>query len=328
MDIQKINNLCLIFISAVLLTVGLIYTRSILIPFVISVFLAIPMATLDQCAQDVCKIPSFVSTTITIILAVILLATIVLFIANSVEDFLNSTATYENRIYNVTTYIQSWLTELGFDIRKNFIQQEIKNLPVMSWVQNLSARVFNLMGNFALITIFILFLLPGMKKAPDSELRREIQTKVSQYLTVKLSVSLVTALIVGVILFAFGVDLAFMFIVLTFLLNFIPNLGSLVSTALPLPVIFLQYGWGWELITLFILLGGIQFSVGNLIEPKMMGESLNLHPIAILIFLMFWGLVWGVAGMFLAVPITAIMKIVLSRIEPTQPLAELLSDSK
>ncbi|MCB0357914.1 MAG: AI-2E family transporter, partial [Bdellovibrionales bacterium] len=74
-----------------------------------------------------------------------------------------------------------------------------------------------------------------------------------------------------------------------------------------------------------VFTGLIQIIIGNVIEPKLMGESMNLHPIAILLFLMFWGVVWGVPGMFLAVPITAILRIIFSRIEMTRPLANLIS---
>ncbi len=116
-----------------------------------------------------------------------------------------------------------------------------------------------------------------------------------------------------------------MFAILTVLLNFIPNFGSVIATLLPIPVLLLQYGLGWQTMTVITLLFAIQFCIGNLVEPKMMGESLDLHPVTILLFLMFWGLVWGLPGMFLAVPITAILKIILSRIETTLPLSELLA---
>jgi AI-2 transport protein TqsA len=122
-----------------------------------------------------------------------------------------------------------------------------------------------------------------------------------------------------------GVELAVMFAMLTFLLNFIPSIGSIVAVIIPLPVILLQYGFGWQFWFVLAFAGMVQFVIGNVLEPKMMGESLGLHPVTVLLFLMFWGLVWGIPGMFLAVPITAILKIVLCRIPTTVPVANLLA---
>ena len=137
--------------------------------------------------------------------------------------------------------------------------------------------------------------------------------------------SLATGLLSGIIFTVFGVELALMFAILTVLFNFIPNVGSLIAMALPIPVLFLQFGIGWEFFAVLILCSLTQMLIGNVIEPKWMGDSMDLHPITVLIGLMFWGLVWGIPGMFLAVPITAIIKIILARLEPTRGIAELLA---
>lgn len=135
---------------------------------------------------------------------------------------------------------------------------------------------------------------------------------------------MITGILVGILFLIFGVDLTFMFVVLTILLNFIPSIGSVIATLLPLPVIMLQFGFTAPFYVILIGSGFIQFTIGNVVEPKFMGDSMDLHPVVVLMFLIFWGLVWGIPGMFLAVPITAVLKIVLSRIETTRPFAELL----
>jgi AI-2 transport protein TqsA len=113
--------------------------------------------------------------------------------------------------------------------------------------------------------------------------------------------------------------------VLTVLFNFIPTLGSILVTVLPVPVILLQFGFGWQLWVIFAASVLIQVTIGSLLEPKLLGERMDLHPITVLLFLMFWGLVWGLPGMFMAVPITAVIRIVLSRIDATKVLAELMA---
>ena len=112
---------------------------------------------------------------------------------------------------------------------------------------------------------------------------------------------------------------------LTFLLNFIPSIGSILATVMLVPILVLQFGFGWQFFFVLIGAGFVQFAIGNVLEPKVMGENMDLHPVTIIGFLLFWGLVWGIPGMFMAVPITAIVKIVLSRIPPTQGVAELLA---
>ena len=111
-----------------------------------------------------------------------------------------------------------------------------------------------------------------------------------------------------------------------FLLNFIPTLGSIIATLLPLPIVVLNPDVSPLTGVLAIALPAtVQLVIGNILEPRIMGKSLQLHPIAILMALIVWGMVWGIPGMFLAVPITAVLKIALSRITTTQPIAELLA---
>jgi AI-2 transport protein TqsA len=183
-----------------------------------------------------------------------------------------------------------------------------------------------LFSNFFLILIFLVFLLAGesAERKPHPVLD-EVLSKISRYLVLKSLLSLVTGVGVTLILIAFDVEMAVLIGLLTFLLNFIPNVGFLLSTVLPLPLIFIEYGFGGRFLAVLILSLVVQLIMGNFLEPRYLGESMDLHPVTILVFLIFWGLVWGVAGMFLAVPITAVMKIILDRFSTTKPVAELLA---
>ena len=153
----------------------------------------------------------------------------------------------------------------------------------------------------------------------------EIHFKISRYLGTKVVLSFITALLIWFLLLFAGAELASTFAILTFLLNFIPTVGSIIAVLLPLPILLLQYGLVPMFFSVLAISAIIQFSIGSVLEPKIMGGNFDLHPIAVLIFLMFWGLVWGIPGMFLAVPMTAIKKIIFSKIEATRPLAELLA---
>ena len=124
----------------------------------------------------------------------------------------------------------------------------------------------------------------------------------------------------------FQIELAMVFGVMAFFLNFVPNVGSIVAIFLPLPIILISPDLDMTILALAILLpGSIQMFIGNVIEPKMLGDSLDLHPITVLLSLIFWGMLWGIPGMLLAAPITSVLKILSENLEITAPVARLLS---
>jgi AI-2 transport protein TqsA len=118
--------------------------------------------------------------------------------------------------------------------------------------------------------------------------------------------------------------MAFVFGLLAFLLNFIPSVGSIIATLLPLPMAVAQFNTVWPIIGVVAIPGTLQLVIGNAIEPKLLGRGLELHPVTILLALAFWGLLWGYMGMVLAVPITAIIRIILIRFETTRAMGNLL----
>jgi AI-2 transport protein TqsA len=113
---------------------------------------------------------------------------------------------------------------------------------------------------------------------------------------------------------------------MAFLLNFIPSIGSIIATFLPLPIAVVQFQSSpWLIVLVVAIPGGIQNLLGNIIEPKLQGEGLNLHPVTVLLALSFWGLLWGIVGMFLAAPITAAIRIVLMQFDMLRPIANLMA---
>lgn len=153
-----------------------------------------------------------------------------------------------------------------------------------------------------------------------------INQAISQYIAVKTFVSLLTGAASFVVLAAFGVDFAVMWAILIFLLNFIPYLGSLLATALPIVLSFLQFDEAWKGVAIAVLLIAIQQAVGMFIEPKLAGHRLGVSPLLIILSLAFWGLVWGIVGMILAVPLLVTVKIILDNIPETKALATLMSN--
>ncbi|MCB0731445.1 MAG: AI-2E family transporter [Ignavibacteriae bacterium] len=141
---------------------------------------------------------------------------------------------------------------------------------------------------------------------------KDITQQIQRYIATKFLISLVTGIIVGIILWIFNIDFTIVWAVMAFFLNFIPNIGSIIAIILPTVMTLIQY----ESIGYTFLVGGIitiiQNIIGNILEPKIMGDKLGLNPLVILVSLLVWGYIWGIAGMFLAVPITAVIKIIIA----------------
>jgi AI-2 transport protein TqsA len=114
--------------------------------------------------------------------------------------------------------------------------------------------------------------------------------------------------------------------VLVFFLNYVPNIGSGIATVVPMPLVIMhpEATIPWVLACLLIPMA-IQIAVGNVLEPKVMGDRMDLHPVVVLMALIFWGVIWGIVGALLAVPITACIKLVLERFDLTVPVARALA---
>ena len=136
---------------------------------------------------------------------------------------------------------------------------------------------------------------------------------------------MVTGAISYAVLVIVGVDYAAFWAVVIFLLNYIPTIGSLLGVAFPALLALVQFDTPIPALVVGGVLGGVQFTIGNIIEPRLMGRSLNLAPLVVILSLVIWGHIWGVVGMFLCVPVTGMMMIVMSYFPATRPFAILLS---
>jgi predicted PurR-regulated permease PerM len=153
---------------------------------------------------------------------------------------------------------------------------------------------------------------------------KKIERSIQHYLGRKTLISLVTAGLGMLFIYLFGIDFVVISGVLLFFLNYIPNVGSFVASFFPIMISFLQYGFGWQLIAISVAMTSIQVIMGNIVEPKVMGDALNLSPITILISLIFWSWVWGPVGMILAVPITSAISLTAKEIRQIRFLYQIM----
>lgn len=204
----------------------------------------------------------------------------------------------------------------------------------MGAFMNAGSRVF-------LTLVFLLFVVAGSGKM-ETRVRRvlsetenqqtfdtllSIRTQIQTYFINKTLISLCAATVAMLLLWIFGVDFVIIAGLFYFALSFIPNIGSILSTLFPITICLLQYGFGFRLIALILLLIGNEMLFGNYVEPRVMGNKLNLSPIVVLISLLFWAYVWGIVGMMIAVPITSSINIVLRSMNEKSLISAIISGS-
>jgi AI-2 transport protein TqsA len=188
------------------------------------------------------------------------------------------------------------------------------------------------------VAMYVLFLLLEGSRFPERVRRaypperaeailkvaEEVSDAIVKYLRVKVKASLVLAVPVGIILALLGVKFSLLWAALTFLCNFIPYIGPIIAYGTPVTFAFLWFGVTWQPITAAALLLACHITSAVLIEPRMIGKAMGLSPLVLLAALAFWGLLWGIPGMFLAVPLTVVTIIVLDHFESTRSIAQLL----
>lgn len=323
--LAPINNICLMILAGTAATAVLVYTKTILMPFVIALFISMVASTLAERMKQKWHVPRALGLVICFVSFLTLLTAAVSFISNSIESFVAGADIYADRLNDTLQWALDQAQKHHVNINAQFVEDTVARLPIFNFVKSLGGTVMSMMTNLMLITLFLIFIFMGQAAEDKPALVGNIQKQISFYLIVKIFVSLLAAVCTWVVLAAMHTELASMLAVLTFVLNFIPNVGPFIATVLPLPVLFLQYGFDWRIVLTLILLTAVHFLIGNILETKWLGKGMDLDPIIVLACLIFWALVWGAMGALLAVPLTAIIKMIFERNETTRPLAHLLA---
>ncbi len=312
-------------LTAVAVGFTLRWLSSVLIPFVLAIFAAYALDPIVRLLTRRAKLPRPLAVAAALGIGGILFLAGGSVVSTSLAQLSQNAGAYQEKI---TTLAQQIALQVPFEGFETEVETRLAQLPIGSVLLNLANSLLGVLSNAVLVLIFVVFLLIGESRAAGltPAVWTEIESRVERYLLAQIVISGVTGILVGVILYLLGVDLALMFGFLAFLLNFIPNVGSIIATLLPLPVLLISpdASLGRALLAL-VLPGFVQFVIGNIVAPKVMGDALELHPITILLALIFWGVLWGIVGMFLAVPITAVLKILLGQHELTRPVARLMA---
>jgi predicted PurR-regulated permease PerM len=279
---------------------------------------------------------------VAIALVILLIMTMMFFIGlffySSIQSLYEEVPKYAGKFSEIADSILDRL-DLPRDVFEQF-----------SWVRTLSSSLLAVSRQFVdffrgliLMMLFLVFLLferahirPKVREAFHHDTTLKIfriyahtAQQIGKYLSVKLLVSAATGFLVWLVLWVAGVEFAFLWSVLTFFFNFMPNIGSIIITIfIELFAILQFYPSAREPLIVLAAMTLIQQILGNLVEPALLGGRLNLSPVVIIFSLVIWGWIWGIAGMFLAVPLIVALKIVFENIPFLTPAAILMGTGK
>ena len=322
---NQLITISLTLIAIISVAFALYFTRPIMIPFILALFVRILIDPIIDFQTKNLRVHRIIAIIVAIFIIIGLFVIIIPIIIDSLAIFLKSADDYNSKVLLLIETVINKLQDFDIEINKEIIRESFLSLPFLDWASSALSNGANFVAKFFLVVIMTLFLLVGSTGAKKSQTWENINNQVKKYIFVKFITSAFTGIIAGSIYWFLGLDLAMIFGTLTFLLNFIPTFGSIVAILLPLPVAFLQFDDPAIIIMVIILPSIVHMIIGNIIEPKMFGQAFDLHPVTIIVALISWGMLWGITGMLLAAPLTAIMRISFNNFDTTRPFALLLS---
>jgi len=321
--------------AVVVVLAGIKAASTIMVPFLLSIFIAIACSPLINLASRY-KIPRWLSVTLVILLIIIFGFMLAGLVGQSLGEFRQNLPNYQAQLSVELAWVIEQLANLNIIVDKNLFLSYFDPAVAMSVATNFLSGMGGVLSNVFLIILTVIFMLfeaesmprrihvalsdPGMKMHHIDRFLKSV----NDYLAIKSLVSLGTGVFIGVWLYALDVDHFMLWAVLAFLLNFIPNIGSIIAAVPAVLIAFVDQGLATAgLAGLgFVLVNTV---MGNMIEPRFMGRGLGLSTLVVFLSLIFWGWLLGSVGMLLSVPLTMIVKIAMESREETMWLAILLS---
>ncbi|MCH6255158.1 AI-2E family transporter [Puniceicoccaceae bacterium K14] len=330
--------LAITVISFYILNIG----KDLILPFVLAVFIWYLINVVSFAITKIKikgkSLPASLRYIWSGILIIGLLGLLFSFITQNVNDVIQTAPSYQEKVIPLVDKAYELLPFEQPPSLRDFVNQ----FDFSGMVGSLAGALTSLAGNAGIISIYVMFLLleqrsfsPKLRAMSKGTIReQELLELISQidkdtrtYIGIKTFSSILTGLLSYAIMAIVGLDFAAFWGMLIFFFNFIPTVGSILATLFPSLLALVAFDTPLPIIAVIGGVAACQVLVGNFIEPKLMGNSLNLSPLVILLSLSLWGAVWGVTGMFLCVPITVIGMIICSHFPQTRPIAILLSSN-
>jgi len=339
---MSLPRITYVLISLVLAFVVLQQLESLIIPFIFSVIIWLIIRKVRRWLQEYfSKMPKWAATFSSTIFVLLFLVLSIRLIGTQVKHFY-ADDTIQKYSTKLSDMVQDLEEYLGADVVLSIREKVLEKVNEFDYSQvgELAGVLSGVLGSMFMVLLYLLFLileenlfrvkLKTMYPVSENRLKvkgtiDEITKAVESYISLKTIVSLLTGAASYIALLIIGVDFALFWAILIFILNYIPTIGSLIATLFPALIAFIQFEQLQMFVLVLIVIGAIQVVVGNIIEPKIMGDNLNISPLVVILSLVFWNMVWGIVGMILSVPIMVIIIIILSKIPGTRNVALMLS---
>ncbi len=321
----------LFLISITILWIG----KDVLIPLAFAVLLwFVVVAWRDLVVKMVSfgrSVPLFIQNTLAFVSFVILLFVIGNFVSGDIGQIAAEYPKYQENISVLKGYASE---SLGMPLPTD----EERADSLLAFSQQAAGFISSTLGTIFVVMLYVVFIFSEQKNlgkklristgssyAGVRSVLIDVIAMIKQYIGTKTLLSITTAALSYIVFAWIGLDLPFFWAFIVFAFNYIPSIGSMIATLIPASFAALQFGGFMEAVIIFFTVGLIQFFIGSILEPKLMGKKLNISPLIVVIALFSWGALWGVPGMFLSVPLTVVIMIIMAHIPITKPIAIWLS---
>lgn len=337
MDDRKFFHLAMGLILVFVLGILIKETKSVLFPFILAIFISHVIDPVIVFLMRL-KVPKAAAVALILVAAFAFLYFLGAIIYASGKTLAAELPRYEQRLTDLAGFLQKGVGGIPLKFRLSTYLEKVNLQGVASFILASLGPFMGLVSKLLLLLLFLAFIIAGRGRATTKLLRAigpeksaevlwaigNVNLQVRKYLQIKTLMSLINGLEVWLVLTIFGVDFALLFGFLAFLLNFIPNIGSLIAAILRVGFAFFQFGTIWTPLWILIITVGLDTIISNWIEPGAMGRGLSLSPLCVFFSLVFWGWLWGIPGMLMAVPLMAVIKIVCHNVDGLEPVAILL----
>ncbi len=336
-----------VFATALAIMLGwLLYVgQDIILPIVagiISAYIIWATAEALERIPGVKRAPSWLRQILVLLGFVLALAFMVFLLSIEAERVVAATPRYQRNLMVIVTQAAQLAGFQDEPTWASIRHMTLDRINLQTLLATLAASMTNLGGQVVLIALYAGFLLAErvqfVKKlliavTTEESARQtldvlgQVNRRVGAYLAIKTLINVVLALASYAIMWMIGIDFAVLWAILIGLLNYIPYVGSLIGVMFPVVLAVAQFGAIGPVLVALTALTAVQMFVGNILEPRVLGRSVNLSPFIVLVALSFWTALWGLPGAILAIPMTSIVAIVLASAEPTRPLAIMFSSN-
>ena len=339
---SKAVSASLVILATIAVFYVLVVGKAFLVPLAVAIMIWYVINALSRNFVKVIpklKEPNWLTMTLSILSIGMFMALTVDMIQANLFDVRATIPEYKENFSSLSHKLESLVPAFFLDKIPNF-SEVLAGLNLGPILSGLTGTLSAMIGNISLVLIYVAFMLTeqGTFKNkireifPEQQRQSSImsilshaQEDIEKYLWIKTLTSILTSVVSYFVLRLVGVDFAIFWAFTIFMLNYIPTVGSVIATLFPAVLALIQFDtFGPFLIVLFGV-GAIQLVVGNALEPKLMGNSLNVSPLVVMLSLTLWGSIWGIAGALLSVPITVMLLIIFAHFEGTRYIAVLLS---